>query len=354
LSEGRDRLDRALRESKGSSNVRAKGLVWASLLAGYQGDLARAMPQGRAGLEVYRTLGDRRGTAFALQTLGRTAVLGDDYRPAKSWLDQSLALFEEAGDRRGMGVSLYVLSVMAVAQGEYILATRLGKEALQIFQEIGDTRNISAALGALGRAELAQGNLESASRFYDECLTLVRRLGDRRSTGLELYHLAILARYRQDYARAQALATESLSISRDIGDKLLTGMASCELGILASLLGKTAVAATILEQSLEMVLETNDRFYLAHCVEALATVAHQQHQRERAATLFGAAAALRERIGAALELVERDTHDHEISSLRAELGETEWVKAWNEGRGMTLESVAALVRSEAAVPIPQR
>src|SRR3989441_2787908 len=118
LSEGRDRLDRALRESKGSSNVRAKGLVWASLLAGYQGDLARAVPLGQAGLEAYRTLGDCRGSAFALQTLGRTPVLADDYTLAKSCLDQSLALFAEGGESRGVGVSRDLVSVMSCVRCE--------------------------------------------------------------------------------------------------------------------------------------------------------------------------------------------------------------------------------------------
>ena len=343
LSEGRDWLDRALRESAGSSSVRAKAFVWASLLALYQGDFARAVPLGEAGLDAYRTLGDRWGTAFALQALGRAPLLADDYQQATSRFEQSLALFREVGDKRGMGVSLYLLSVVAFGRGEYILATKLGKEALQISQEIGDTRNTATALGILGRAELAQGSLESASRFLDESLTLSRQLGDKRSTALELYCVATLARYRKDYARAQALAAESLSISRDIRDKLLTGTALSELGILESLLGKPDAAATILEESLETFLETNERLYLARCIDALATVAHQQGRPEQAATLFAAAEALRERIGAALEYFERDAHEHEINSLRAEIAEAAWAKAWRLGQRMTIEDVATLV-----------
>src|SRR2546426_6425290 len=179
LSEGRAWLERGLTESKVPLSIRAKAMVWAALLALDQGDGPRAVELSREGLEAYRGLHDRWGTAFALQTLGRTAVFEDDYPRATSWIEESVSLFREAGDETGMATSLYLLGLGAWAMGDYPRATPLGTDSLRISREVGDTRNVARALEILGRIEISQGNLESAGRFLDEALTLFRPLRER-------------------------------------------------------------------------------------------------------------------------------------------------------------------------------
>jgi len=64
-----------------------------------------------------------------------------------------------------------------------------------------------------------------------------------------------------------------------------------------------------------------------------------QQQLERAARLLGAAAALREAIGAPLSPGERVRYDRDMSTVRAGLGEATFAAAWATGKAMPPEQV---------------
>jgi len=50
---------------------------------------------------------------------------------------------------------------------------------------------------------------------------------------------------------------------------------------------------------------------------------------------------LREETGSPLSPDEREPHDRQVSSVREELGESEFAAAWEEGRTMTLDQSVA-------------
>jgi hypothetical protein len=56
--------------------VRARALVGASWVAGFQGGIGAAKTLVEEGLTLYRQLGDEEGIASPLTNLGMTAVLG--------------------------------------------------------------------------------------------------------------------------------------------------------------------------------------------------------------------------------------------------------------------------------------
>jgi hypothetical protein len=62
----------------------------------------------------------------------------------------------------------------------------------------------------------------------------------------------------------------------------------------------------------------------------------------RAARLFGAVEALRERTGSAITLSPwRELHERHLESLRTRLDAVELAAAWAEGRAMTFEQAIA-------------
>ena len=72
------------------------------------------------------------------------------------------------------------------------------------------------------------------------------------------------------------------------------------LGTVAHAQGDDGRATALYEESLTLCRELGDKHGLAECLEGLAGVAVAQQHLERAARLLGAAAALREAIGAPL------------------------------------------------------
>ena len=65
--------------------------------------------------------------------------------------------------------------------------------------------------------------------------------------------------------------------------------------------------------------------------------AFEQGQPERAATLFGAAAKVRERLGAPLPPVFRPPHDSAVAALREALGEPAFAMAWANGQTLSID-----------------
>jgi hypothetical protein len=62
---------------------------------------------------------------------------------------------------------------------------------------------------------------------------------------------------------------------------------------------------------------------------------------ERAARLLGAAAALREVLGAPVPAREREDHDRAVAALRTALGETAFAEDWTAGEALPVEKAVA-------------
>ncbi len=72
-------------------------------------------------------------------------------------------------------------------------------------------------------------------------------------------------------------------------------------------------------------------------LECFAVLAMAQEQDRRAACLFGAAEALRERIEIPMTAQEHEEYGREVANLRAGMDENTFKAAWSQGRGMSME-----------------
>ena len=156
---------------------------------------------------------------------------------------------------------------------------------------------------------------------------------------------------QDDYEREAVLEEESLALRHEIDAKW--GIAA-SLGNFAWIaLGKEDLkrAATLLAESLTLRLEIGEKGGFAWCLEKMAEIAlikgldqariKQPVEIRRAATLFGAAAALRTPIGSSIDLVDQPEHERQLAEVKAHLDESTFEEAWAEGWAMTMEQAAA-------------
>jgi non-specific serine/threonine protein kinase len=82
---------------------------------------------------------------------------------------------------------------------------------------------------------------------------------------------------------------------------------------------------------------------IAICLEGLARVAAHQGRLEQAARWWGAAASLRDAIGAPLSEDDRLAYDYDrsIDDARTRLGAMRFAEAWAEGQATSTERVIA-------------
>jgi len=299
LAEGRVRLGKLLKLAGGAAptKARARSVFAAGVLAGEQGDYVSADTLIRESLDIARQLRDKQGVAVSLNALAVHARDRGDVAVAYSLLEESLVLWRELGDQKAVARSLSNLANVAKLQGDYPHARSLYAECLSIFLGLGDRTGVAWSLNYQGDVARDQGDSAAARTLYEQGLTIFRELGDRWGIAGTLADLGSLAREQQNCPTAHSLYRESLKIFQELGHKR---------GI-------------------------------ARLLECFACSAAAQLEAERSLRLAGAAAALRQSIGAPLTRAEQAKLESTLDPARQVLTNTAGTTAWLEGWAMPVE-----------------
>jgi predicted ATPase len=299
LSEGRDRLGKLLRLQGPSalSNLRLRALFAAGVLAAEQGDFVVSDSLLKESLEIARTLGDKQSIAVSLNAQAVNARDRGDLPASRALFEESLALWRELHDLRAVARALSNLANVVKLQDAFAYATVLNQECLSIFRELGDGAGYAWALNHQGDVARDQGDSLAARTLYEQSLASFRELNDSWGVAGSLADLGNLAREQQDYRTADTLYRESLEIFRKLEHKR---------GI-------------------------------ARLLESFASSAAVQSESERSLRLAGAAAALRQSIGAPLVPAEQVKLEQNLEVARQALPIAVGRNAWLEGWVMPIE-----------------
>jgi predicted ATPase/DNA-binding CsgD family transcriptional regulator len=295
-------LEAALTASSNAapSSARTKALAGAGLFAFHLSDYPLARDLVREGVATGRTLGDLSGVAYALHVLAFGDLLQRDHAELRAIAEESVSLFRQAGDRWGIAKSLCTLGMVCIVGRDPAAAGPL-RESLALARELGDTWGIARALHYAGEVARFLGNDDEARSLYEESLPLYRDLDDRSSAAIVLDDLGYVATHQGDPRRGLSSFLEALAEHAQAGDRQL----------IAHSLAGAAGMATVLDRPMQ------------------------------AARLFGASAAICERIGAAIWPVEKVDHDRHLADTRVRLGEGEFTAAFAAGRELAPEDAIA-------------
>ena len=314
--------------------------------------------EGRRWLEGLLAMSRSSGTALpatrakALIGAGALAYEQGDYGPATALLEESLALYRDLGDKTGTAWALHSLAFVPRDQGDYSRAGALLEESLDLFRGVGDKAGIARALHSLARVVRDQGDFSRATALYQESLALFRSVGDDWGIAWALSRLALVLRPQGAYGRATALLEESMTMFRDQKDQRGIAWSHLQLGLVALDQGDYSRAGAPLAESLALWRDLGDKYGMAQLVGELAAVACAQGQPERAARLFGAAHAQREAIGACLPPPDQAAFERRVAAARARLGDNAFAAVWAQGLAMAPEQAVAEALQVAATPPP--
>jgi len=293
LAEGRDRLGRLLKLTGAAvpSKLRMRALFAAGVLAGEQGD----------------------------------------YAAAETLINQSQDVAHELGDKMGIAVSLNALAVFARDRGDVAVAHVLFEAGLGLWRELGDQKAVAQALSNLANVLKLQGDYDRARSLYAECLAIFRGRGDRTGVAWSLNYQGDVARDQGDSAAAQALYEQGLVIFREIGDRWGIAGTLADLGSLAREQRNYPRVHALYRESIKLFQELEHKRGIARLLECFACSAAAQFQAERSLRLAGAAAALRQNIGAPLTPAEQAKLEASLHPVRQVLTNTVGAAAWLEG-----------------------
>jgi tetratricopeptide (TPR) repeat protein len=244
--------------------------------------------------------------AIALQVLGLISYAQGNPTAARPLFDEALELNQSLGLRRWQAYNRSGLAWVSLQLGEYEEAGPLAEANLAFYEERGDAWGIASSLRTLGLVAAAEGAFERAQVLCERALAAYRITSDTQGIGRVLEALARIAEADGDPTRAWQFAIDELQLGRESGD----------------------------------------RVGLAHALEILAHLLVGD-EPSRAVRLMGAAARLRESIGALVLPREREQQDKWLPAARARLGDEAFASAYATGRVMPVDELCSDVLNPA-------
>src|ERR1051326_6566769 len=166
------------------------------------------------GLTIWRELGDRRGVAAALDTVGALAYRCGECERAVGFLEESLLVKRERQDRWGIASTLHHLGEVALIQGHHSSARTRFEGSLLEWVELGDSWSIAKVLESFAAPAQARGQSVRALRLAGSAAVLRERLGP----------LFDAAAHRQQFQRVLQAAEQSVGRDR-VSDVIAEGRA---------------------------------------------------------------------------------------------------------------------------------
>jgi tetratricopeptide (TPR) repeat protein len=251
--------------------------------------------------------------AFALGKLAAVLRNLGDYARARALFEEGLREARPTEDRKLIAYLVTGLAMVARCEGSYDQAIRLYREARGLHEQSGARAGIAGTLLCLGEVALLQGDWATARRDYAKGLALYEELRDPRMIA---------------YAR------------RGLGHAL-------------SRQGDTRSAHGFLVEALRAFRDLREYKAVPGCLEGLAALATATDRPERAAQLFGAAAALRNAMSIALPPAERAHLERQLEAVRARVAEEVFAPAWECGHAMsTVQAIEEALALEASSEPP--
>jgi tetratricopeptide (TPR) repeat protein len=238
---------------------------------------------------------------------------------------------------RGRARALSGVGQLAMCQRDYEEAERLLLESLALFRALDETRGLAYAQTSLALLAVARGQYADARPLLVECVGVARARSDPSLLAVNLGHLAIVVHAQGDSEKAASYFEEALMVARNIANGFLTSSVLTYKGRAECSDGNLELAEASLAESLAIVGDLKEPVTTVWALERCAELAIAKRVPKWAATLWGAAARLREEIGIPIPFNEEADYKRAVVTMRVALGEDAFDKAWNEGSAMTLD-----------------
>jgi hypothetical protein len=188
-----------------------------------------------------------------------------------------------------------------------------------------------------------QGDYQHAGELYEQCQIIFGELQDRSGIAWVFNHQADLLREQGDLSAARSFYECGIAAFREADDRWGIARSLSDLGNLTREQGDIAASEALHRESLTVFQELGHKRGQARELESIAALAAARSDPGRALRLAGAAAALRQTIGAPLTIVEQTKLEQCLEPARKQLSATAARAAWLEGWVMPVEMVVKVL-----------
>ena len=271
-----------------------------------------------------------------------------DFWYYKGFLSESARWIERALETEGeispaiRAKTLNASSRLAFARGDHAGGERLARQALSLARDISDKENCAWALIFLSNHLMASyDQIKEAMTFAEEGLRLFRELDHKSGIVNGLISLGELARLDGDYPRAGRLYEECLTLSYEMDNRHREALSLVNLSYVAYHQSNFNEAIDYCKKALTLFGSLQMEHSNAIVLAIIAGPIGAKGDPKLAACLLAASETHYEAMGASVQPADKLEVDRIKNAVREQLGETEFNKAWTEGRAMTMEQAVA-------------
>jgi len=311
-----------------------------------QGNMEKSHALYDQSLEALKPIGDR----FSLfHPVGDTAIIAlnkGELNTAKMILEESIQAFEKLKNRAWISISIQRMAEILIEQGEYENARNILQRNLEAVKEMNDLNKISWNTYLMGKVDLVEGKLSAARQkfndamVFDDAPEIADTADGQYYIGWVKATLGLVDCYEGNFARGK----ESIELGiKKVREKYAPDAAhfltyrSHALWLEKDLQGAAQSYRDTIKE-----LQGNYFFIrIPESLEGLGKIAVSQNDFERAARLFGAAEAMREKMGTPIPPIQHGDYEAHVRSL-----ETAFALSWSRGRAMTIDEAIALALDE--------
>ena len=207
-----------------------RGMAWASLASGIghraEGQLRQDAGQLRQAESCFQdsllklaALGDRRGVANCLISLGIVCRERAEFDSALDWFNRARLIFRELADHHAETYILLNLGHLYREKGRFEEAIAALESCLAAFREFRERDGEAWAFFNIGMVWQAQGRTHDAIARFHRCYTLFHDAKDRRGKGWTLLGLGEAYRRQRRHDDALGCFEDALTLLEEIGDQ---------------------------------------------------------------------------------------------------------------------------------------
>jgi non-specific serine/threonine protein kinase len=285
-------------------------------------------------------VGDRQGIASSLNALGVNARVRGDFAEARVYHEEALEICNSREDPYGVGETSYHFALMAIEQGRYADARVLLDQTLERGKDLGSGVYTAFANDAIAVLDRATGEADRARAVAEDVLAFIRQSAPGRLP-TTLMRLATIARSQGDLDAAGAFAQEAAEDAERQDVPIWIVDARHTSALVSFSHGDLERAREGLAWALRRRADLGLRPDVEQSIEALAHVEAAERRAERAATLLGAADALRSQLGTVVHPADRREHEDAIVRTREAIGDDAFRAAWSTGANMSMDEAVA-------------
>ncbi|HEY9525766.1 MAG TPA: adenylate/guanylate cyclase domain-containing protein [Anaerolineales bacterium] len=263
--------------------------------------------------------------------------LGDTTSAAVA-LEECATLSKQLGDLHLRSWAISYLSINSAFRGEMAGAYAFAEESLVLGRELGEGMPLAMGLNNMAIVTgLVRNDFKAARTYADEAFKILSEAGSRWYSAMALFGFGLFEESQGNHAEARSRFEACMPLFVESKDRHRIVMLRSELAHLERRQGHISEAKKAYRETLQAWQELGHRAAIAHQLECFAMLAKAAEDEGRAARIFGAAQALRERINIPMQLMERMEYDREVNELRDGMDREAFASYWAEGRALSME-----------------